>query len=366
MFDEMLNGYRLENEIGQGDYFKVFLATKLDTKEKFAIKKIQRDLLNNKGIKKYINNEIFILGKIKNDHIIKFYELKKDMNYIYLIFEFCNGGDLEVCLDKYITKYKRSFNEEIVQHLMKQIISGFVYLHSRRILHRNIKLNNILVKFPTKEDKEQLNMLKSEIKISGFYFSRYLKKRDLAKSIVGTPINMDPYIIRRMEKVDRDNNFGYDQKADIWSLGTITYELFVGWSPFESNSYKELLEKLEKGIYTIPNKIILSKESICFLNSMLQYDSQRRLKIEELTKQLFLNKDVKTFHHINFHKLKTYLTQSTQSIILNSKDEKKSNIFYILSCFNSSINNSDYESQKTLDNNLILNSGETEEIKKEK
>ena len=170
MFDEMINEYKFEKEIAQGIISKIFLATKLDTKEKYAIKKIHKRDAEDKNIHRYLNNEIFILGKIKNEHIIKFYELKGDMNHIYLIFEFCNGGDLENCLDKYMDKYNKPFSEEIVQYLMKQIISGFVYLHSRRILHRGIKLKHILVKFPTEEDKENLNMFKSEIKIAGFFF----------------------------------------------------------------------------------------------------------------------------------------------------------------------------------------------------
>lgn len=336
MFDEEINGYKLEKEISKGGlYGKVYFGTKLDTKEKCVIKKISFQNLSNKLLKRYLNDEIFILRNHKNYHIIKFFELKVAINYYYLIFEFCNGGDLQDCLDKYMAKYNKPFSEEIVQHLMRQIISGIIYLHSRNIIHRKICLQNILVKFPNEEDKDNLNMLKCEIKISGFSFSRYIKKGDLAKSLVGKPLIMDPYIFNKVVRRNNDNEFGYDQKSDIWSLGVITYELLVGSPPFDAYSCEELFEKLEKGNYKIPHEIILSKETICFLNSMMQQDSRRRLNIEELSKQFFLTRDVKTFHPVQLKKTEMGLSQS---IILDSKDEKKSNIYNILSSFNSDDN----------------------------
>ena len=366
MFDEEIEGYKLEKEIGQGAFSKVLIATKLDTGEKCAIKKIDKSYINDRRFKKYLNNEIFILGEIKNEYTIKFYEVKVGMNYIYLIFEYCNGGDLQSCLQKYMDKYNKPFTQEIVQHIMRQVISGFVYLHTRNILHRDIKLANLLVKFPTEKDKEELNMLSCQVKITDFGFARYIKAENLAKSLLGNPINMDPAILRKMQKMDNDCEFGYDQKADIWSLGTITYELLVGFPAFEASSYEELLQKVEKGNYRIPHEIILSKEAICFLNGMIQYNPTNRLKVEELAKQYFLTRDVKTFHPLQLKKTKMDLAQS---IMLNSKDEKNSNVSNIFSCFNNNNNNNinieDYDPNDTLDNISICESSRAGGIKKD-
>ena len=366
MFDEEIEGYKLEKELGQGAFSKVLLATKLDTGEKCAIKKIDKSYINDRRFKKYLNNEIFILGEIKNEYTIKFYEVKVGMNYIYLIFEYCNGGDLQSCLQKYMDKYNKPFTQEIVQHIMRQVISGFVYLHTRNILHRDIKLENLLVKFPTEKDKEELNMLSCQVKITDFGFARHIKAENLAKSLLGNPINMDPAILRKMQKMDNDCEFGYDQKADIWSLGTITYELLVGFPAFEASSYEELLQKVEKGNYRIPHEIILSKEAICFLNGMIQYNPTNRLKVEELAKQYFLTRDVKTFHPLQLKKTKMDLAQS---IMLNSKDEKNSNVSNIFSCFNNNNNNNinieDYDPNDTLDNISICESSRAGGIKKD-
>ena len=330
MYGNELQGYRFDKEIGKGAFSMVYLATKTDTGERYAIKRIDKSFVTDKRYKKYLNNEIFILNNAKHENIIKFFGVKTTMNYLYLIFEYCDGGDLQSCLNKYMDKYNKPFPEEIVQYIMRQIISGFVYLHGRQILHRDIKLENILVKFKSEEDKNNLNMLKTDIKITDFGFSRYLKGDILAKSVLGNPINMDPKILRKMARIENDSDFGYDQKADIWSLGTITYELLIGCPAFDATSYDELIQKIEKGNYRIPHDISLSKEAIAFLNGMMRYDPKTRLSIDELAKQFFLTKDISTFHYIHLRKSKLDLAQS---IVINAKEEKNSNINNIWSFY---------------------------------
>ena len=315
MYGDELQGFRFDKEIGKGAFSKVYLATKKDTGERYAIKRIDKSFVNDKRYKKYLNNEIFILNNIKHENVIKYEGMKSTMNYLYLMFEYCNGGDLQSCLNKYMDKYNKPFPEEIV---------------GRQILHRDIKLENILVKFKSEEDKNNLNMLKTDIKITDFGFSRYLKGDNLAKSVLGNPINMDPKILRKMARIENDSDFGYDQKADIWSLGTITYELLIGCPAFDATSYDELIQKIEKGNYRIPHDISLSKEAIAFLNGMMRYDPKTRLSIDELAKQFFLTKDISTFHYIHLRKSKLDLAQS---IVINAKEEKNSNINNIWSFY---------------------------------
>ena len=346
MFDDELKDYEFEKEIGKGALSKVILATKKGTNEKYAIKKIDKSYLSDGRYKKYLNNEIFILGNIQDEHIIKYYGMKVGMNYIYLIFEYCNGGDLQACLKKYIKMHDKPFPQNIVQYIMKQIISGFVYLHSRKILHRDVKLENILVIFENEEDKENLNMLKSKIKISDFGFSRYLKADNLAKSLLGNPINMDPHILRKMARIDNDTDFGYDEKADIWSLGTITYELLIGTPAFDASSYDELIDKIEKGNYRIPHDIILSKEAISFLNGMMRYEPKSRYSVEQLSKQYFLTRDPSTFHPFELKKNKMNLAQS---IVLTSKENKNSNISNIWKIYENADNVAEFDPSETTD-----------------
>ena len=327
-----IKGYKFEKIISENEISKVYLASRIKDGIKCAIKQIDKSVLSDKRYKKYLNNEIFILRHINNEYTIKLYDMTSDLNYIYLVFEYCNGGDLQMCLKRQLELHKHSFSQEQVQHIMKQVISGFVYLHSSKILHRDIKLENILVQFPTEEDKNNLNILKAKIKITDFGFSRYLKGDNLAKSVLGSPNSMDPHILKKMARIDNDNDYAYDQKADIWSLGVVTYELLIGCPPFEASSYEELLDKIEKGKYRIPHQVILSTEAISFLNGMLQYNPERRLDVFELSKQYFLTRNVSTFQKLQLEKANMNMDLG-KSIVLNAKKTLESNMSDIWSQF---------------------------------
>ena len=112
------------------------------------------------------------------------------------------------------------------------------------------------------------------------------------------------------------NEYGYDEKADIWSLGTICYEMLIGKSPFDAESMKELVTKVEKGDYFIPN--FLSKEAVSFLNGMLQYDFKKRLTAEQLYRHKFINKKYKDLNKIDLRELKKKNIKGSK-IKVNSK-----------------------------------------------
>ena len=234
---------------------------------------------------------------------------------MFIVTEFCNGGDLSNCLEEYYKKYKRAFPENIVQYLMRQIISAIKYLHDNKILHRDLKLDNILVCFDNEEARKQKNMLKATIKIIDFGFARYLKNEELAISVLGSPINMEPGILKKLNKIDYGNEFGYDEKADIWSLGTLTYEMLVGKCTFDADSMENLVKRVEKGDYILPTS--LSKEAVSFLNSMLQYDYKRRLTASQLSRHKFLTKNVQEFHPINLNEIIKHVKGS--NIELNTR-----------------------------------------------
>ena len=118
-------------------------------------------------------------------------------------------------------KYNKLFSEEIVQYLMKQIVDGLQYIHQHGIIHRDMKLANILVKFSTKEDIEKKNMLKAKLKICDFGISI---KAEEAFTAIGTLEYTDPILKKMNERNDLKYSKGYDKRADIWSLGVICYE----------------------------------------------------------------------------------------------------------------------------------------------
>ena len=249
--------------LGKGSFGEVYLSTKKGRKEYFATKKIDRRTADKPSFKKYFDNEIEILSHLNHKNIVKLEGIKRTNSNYYIIMEYINGGGLSDCLKKYMDKYKKAFPEEIVQYLMRQIIDGLNYIHSQKIIHRDIKLDNIMVNFNSEQDKESLNMLKSTIKIIDFGFAVKLNgANDLTYSAVGSPMNMDPIILAKFsKKKDININIGYDEKADIWSVGTVCYELLIGKAVFNATTMndlvdKDLLNKTKEKIKNINNDII--------------------------------------------------------------------------------------------------------------
>ena len=299
----IIDDLTLVKPIGRGAFGEVYFTSKQGSKEKYATKKIEkRKFTRNPKAKSYLDNEINILKEINHPNIVKLYDIKDTSQYIYLVTEYCNGGGLSDCLEEYQKRNNKPFPENIVQYLMKQIVSALSYLHNKKILHRDIKLDNILVNFDKEEDRKKLNMLKAKVKMIDFGFARYLKNEELAFSTLGSPINMDPGILRKLNKMEHSKEYGYDEKADIWSLGTICYEMLIGKCTFDAESMQDLVNKVEKGNYTLPTT--LSEESVSFLNCMLQYDFKKRFSAEQLSKHKFLNGNVNQFKIINLNETK--------------------------------------------------------------
>ena len=322
--------------IGKGSYGEVYLTKKDGKSELFATKKMDRKIIDQPQILKYFKNEIAILKELKyHKNIVKLEDMKMTKKHYYLVMEFCNGGSLSDCLKKHQNKTGQPFTQEIVQFLMKQIINVMKYIHSRGIIHRDLKLDNILVNFDSEYDKNNTNMMKATIKIIDFGFAKHMGNSNLCYSTVGSPINMDPNILIKMNDakmgINKGQMLGYDQKADIWSLGTICYEMLIGKSAFNSQSMQELVDKVQNGTYSIPTH--LSKEVVSFLNAMLQFNSQKRLSCDELSRHAFLTKNVRDFEPIDLRKVSDKINRNNLNInikknntiwsIFNQEDENK-------------------------------------------
>ena len=137
----------LEKLLGRGSFGEVHLTKIVGDSKPYATKIYDREKIENTEAFRYLNNEINILHTLKHPNIVKFVQVKKTKKHYYIVMEYCNGGELEKALEKYQMKYGKAFSEEIVQHLMRQIISAFKYMHEKNIMHRDIKLENILINF---------------------------------------------------------------------------------------------------------------------------------------------------------------------------------------------------------------------------
>jgi len=323
----IVDNLTLEKCLGKGAFGEVYLTSrKGDDKKKYATKKIDREEVEKGEGIKYLKNEIIILQYLRHPNIVRFEEVKKTKKHYYIVMEYCNGGELSKALEKYIEKYGKPFSEEIVQHLMRQIIDAFKFMHARKIIHRDVKLDNILLNYETEEDKKNLNLMKAQVKIIDFGFSCKIDKSGLQFTALGSPINMDPIILKKLNSSSKkERQLGYNQKADIWSLGTICYEMLIGKSAFDADDMEDLVNKIENGSYNVPTN--LSHEVVSFLNGMLQYEGNNRLTAEQLSRHAFLTKNVKDFTPLSLNKTNKVMNTKklNQSIwaIFGANDENK-------------------------------------------
>ena len=137
-----ISNYNIEKVLGKGAFSTVYLATKKDTQQKVALKEMSQDLFKDPEARQSIENEINICSKLENTNIVKMLDIVDSDNKIYISYEHCNGGDLR----KYMNYFKR-FNETIIQRIMIQILNGLEELHKKKVIHHDIKPENILIQF---------------------------------------------------------------------------------------------------------------------------------------------------------------------------------------------------------------------------
>ena len=133
-------------------------------------------------------------------------------------------------MEYYLDKNKEGFSEEVVQHLMKQIISAIYYLHKNNIVYRDLKLEKILIDFDSEEDRKNRNMLKAKIKIKGSGFSKHILSIENICDFGRYGYHVHPY---KLSATYLQHDFPYyDKKVDIWNLGIMCYEMLTGKNPF--------------------------------------------------------------------------------------------------------------------------------------
>lgn len=313
----LIDDYKLEYKLGSGSFADVYYTTKKGSKEIFATKRVEKAKALSDKMKNYFLNEVDILKNTNHQNIIKLYEIKNSQKNFYLIMEYCNGGSLADLFEKYYEKNYKPFPESYVQHILRQISCGLYYLHKSNIIHRDLKMENILFHYENEEDLRTQNVLKAQIKIIDFGFAKYLHDSTVASSICGSPINMDPVILKALAFKQIGVDFGYTEKADIWSLGIMVYTMLIGKPPFIASNYKDLYLQINEGNYNIPKQFKLSKQGISLINGLLQFDTQERLSIDQLVFHEFLTLDLKDFEYCDLDLIDT----GKRDITLNNKQD---------------------------------------------
>lgn len=268
-----LSKYKIIKVLGSGSFGQVSLGKDTQTGMLVAIKKMNKFKIAQDHMQNYLNSEISIMQSLNHPNLVKFYGVDQDNSNIFLIQEYCNGGNLE----KYTRRYGR-LEEKTAAHILRDICGGLYYLHQNNIIHRDLKPENILINC---DDMNPFGVSGHNIKfkICDFGLSKKLLYSNQTASICGTPGFCAPEIGIVMANMQNNINcprVNYDNKVDIWSIGAIAYKMLTGSNVPNFNAAAVL------------GNLNLSPEAKDFLRNTLSNNASQRFDIMQVCAHPFL------------------------------------------------------------------------------
>ncbi|CAF1426159.1 unnamed protein product [Adineta ricciae] len=268
-------GYALGEKLGAGSYGTVYKARLIPTSQSrpssalatrptfYAVKCISRKALT-KTTPDILINEIKLLKHIKHENIVEMYDFSWDENYIYIVMEYCAGGDMSMFI-----RSRQRLSEARARPFVQQIARVLRFLYEKRISHMDLKPENILL---TSIDRPVL-------KVADFGVAQHIGKRG-SRSIRGTLLYMAPEIL---------SSRPYDNRVDLWSIGVILHECLFGRPPFTSSSVDELVAEIKSdNPIEIPNDVKISSDCRNLLEGLLQRDPDRRISFRDFFRHPFI------------------------------------------------------------------------------
>lgn len=294
----MKKKYEICKLIGKGNYGKAYLVKSMEDNNLYVNKIIDMSQFTKEQLESALH-EAEILKSLQHPNIIRCIDFFVDDKKLCLVTEYADLGDLSKII-KYQILSGYYFCEEIILNWFTQLCFAIKYIHSKNILHRDLKLSNIFL------------TSKGNIKLGDFGIAKILtSKDDLAKTLVGTPYYLSPELCLKKP---------YNHKSDIWSLGCILYEMMYLKHAFEAESLGELVINILKGNFSLNINAGFSKDVINLVKNILIIDANKRPSVNDILNNKVLEKYVK----LNVIRLCEKLPKNVfDEVIHNMKQKKK-------------------------------------------
>ncbi|XP_056631732.1 serine/threonine-protein kinase unc-51 isoform X2 [Diorhabda sublineata] len=269
--------YNSKDIIGHGAFAVVFKGRlRENPSSTVAIKSIvKKNLAKSQNL---LGKEIKILKeltKLHHENVVALLDCKESANYVFLVMEYCNGGDLADYLQA-----KGTLSEDTIRLFLIQLADAMKALYAKGIVHRDLKPQNILLS----HSGPKLHAKPSEIKlkIADFGFARFLQDGVMAATLCGSPMYMAPEVIMSLQ---------YDAKADLWSIGTIVFQCLTGKAPFQATTPQALKQFYEKNANLQPMiPFGTSQDLIELLMGLLKRNARERMNFETFFNHKFLKR----------------------------------------------------------------------------
>ncbi|XP_059564789.1 serine/threonine-protein kinase 33 isoform X4 [Myotis daubentonii] len=260
--------YTFGKILGKGSFGVVIEAINKETGTKWAIKKVNKEKAGSSAVK-LLEQEVNILKSVKHEHIIHLEQVFETPKKMYLVMELCEDGEL-----REILKRKEHLSENETRWIIQSLASAIAYLHNNDIVHRDLKLENIMVKSSFTDANNEMNL---NIKVTDFGLAakKHGGSEAMLQSACGTPTYMAPEVI---------NDHDYSQQCDIWSIGVIMYSLLCGEPPFSASSEEKLFELIRKGELHFSDPVweSISDCAKSVLKQLMKVDPAHRITAKEL------------------------------------------------------------------------------------
>lgn len=261
--------YKVGKTLGTGGFSVVKTVTDRGTGQQFACKIMSlpppgKSVSDNESTRADIFKEIDILIALRHPNIVNMKEYFEENNKVYLIMELLEGGEL---LDAVIDK--GHYSEEDARTCFVQLINAIQYLHSKGIVHRDLKLENLLL-----SRRKDI----SAIKLADFGLAKRFGGAAALSTVCGTPQYVAPEIIKGGPATE------YGPECDLWSAGVILFILLGGYPPFYDESEPRLFEKIRRGTYDFDDSVwdLISNEAKDLIKTLLVVDASKRLTCEQV------------------------------------------------------------------------------------
>jgi len=266
----LFDKYEVKQKIGKGKFGLVKSGINKETKKPVAIKIMAKKNMD-KSDMELAKVEIDILKISQHPNIIKLYDIFENENYIYIIMEYCSGGDLL----SYFEYHEYELPETKVCEIIHKLSMAVYYLHSYGIVHRDLKPENILM--------TDLSAT-ADIRLLDFGLSKIVGNDEKCTEPYGTLSFVAPEVLQGKP---------YDKSVDLWSIGIITFLLLCGYMPFDDkHSEREIARQTIQDPVPYENKIWskLSPEAKIFVDGLLQKKPEKRYTIKEVLEHPWIKK----------------------------------------------------------------------------
>jgi len=259
---DSIDNYQVSNLLGKGGFASVYRAKCISTGQDVAIKMVDKKQMAAAGMSGRVRQEVAIHSRLKHPSILNLITFLEDENYVYLVLELCENGELA----RFLKQNNTVFSEQDARTVFTQVVSGTLYLHSHGIMHRDLTLANLML---TRD---------MDVKIGDFGLATVVSRGgERHMTMCGTPNFISPEVATRSS---------HGLEADVWGLGCLLYTVLVGRPPFDTAGVRSTLTKVVMADFSLPDS--LSSDVKDLIKALLKKNPAERMKLQEIMEHPWL------------------------------------------------------------------------------